>query len=197
MMMPVFGRSDGLMPNSANATAPFHIARKKLVDACIAFSERAVDSGVAMLIERVRSALVPLRSHFEGLGQGKDRPGRSIRLTTARQMKPLSAAVVSVLQSPGVAKVFSVSPAETRWPFDSSDPNGAKLVENAGSDLSLAQECKLGYTKFISLQRVAQEGARALQLVLTTDPHSEPGLLALISQTYTWGTSLRDYQQLP
>jgi hypothetical protein len=75
MIMPVFGRSDGLKPDASTGTAPFHIARKKFVDACVAFSERAVDSGIGMLEERVRSAVVPLRAHFQAL------VGKSIRLT--------------------------------------------------------------------------------------------------------------------
>ncbi len=191
MMMPVFGRSDGFKPDASTGTASFHIARKKLLDACIAFSERAVDTGIAMLEERVRSALVPLRAHFEALR------GKSIRLSATLQMNAISDTVIGILQAPGVAKVFSVSPADARWPFDSDDSNGAKLVENAGSALPLQQECKLGYTKFILLQRVAREGARALQAVLTANPNSEQEqLLALISQAYTWGTSLRDFQQM-
>ena len=67
MMMPIFGRSDGLRPDAGTGSAPFHIARKKLIDACVAFSERAVDTGVPMLEERVRSALVPLQAHFQRL----------------------------------------------------------------------------------------------------------------------------------
>jgi hypothetical protein len=190
MMMLVFGRSDGLRPDASTGSAPFHIARKKFVDACIAFSERAVDTGIATLEERVRSALVPLRAHFEALR------GKSIQLTTTQQMQAISDTVTSILRAPGVAQVFSVSPAEEGWPFDSDDPNGAKLVENAGAGLALPQGCRLGYTKFILLQRVAREGARALQLVFTDNPNSEE-LLALISQAYTWGTSLRDFQQMP
>jgi hypothetical protein len=58
-------------------------------------------------------------------------------------------------------------------------------------------ECKLGYTKFILLQRVAQEGAQTLPLLLSANLNDEAQLLALISQAYTWGTSLRDFQQLP
>jgi hypothetical protein len=87
---------------------------------------------------------------------------------------------LTILQSPDVAKVFSVSPPESGWPFDTDDPNGAKLVENAGSTLPLPLECKLGYTKFILLQRVTREGAQALIRVLTTNPDSapEPELLA-------------------
>jgi len=188
MMMPVFGRSDGLRPDASTNTAPFYISRKKLVDACIAFSERAVDTGIAMLEERVRSAIVPLRAHFEAFR------GKSLRLT-AQQMNAISNTVVSILQSPDVAKVFSVSPPESGWPFDSDDPNGAKLVENAGLVLPLPQECKVGYTKFILLQRVAREGVQALILVLTADPNSDKELLSLISKVYTWGTSLLDFQQ--
>lgn len=190
MLLPIFGRSDGLKPDASTGTSSFHIARKKFLDACIAFSERAVDTGLAMLEERVRSALVPLRAHFEALR------GKSLRLTATQQMQALSDTVISILQAPGVARVFSVSPAEAGWPFASDDPNGAKLVENAGAVLPLPQEYKLSYTKFILLQRVAQEGERTLPLVFTDNPTSED-LLALISRGYSWGSSLRDFQQMP
>jgi hypothetical protein len=190
LMMPIFGRSDGFKPDASTGTAPFHIARKKFVDACIAFSERAVDTGIAMLEERVLSALVPLRAHFEAL------LGKSMQLTTTKQMNAMSNTVTSILQAPGVAKVFGVSPAEKGWPFDSDDSDGAKLVENTGAGLPLPQECKLGYTKFILLQRVAREGAQALPLVLT-DISTSDELLPLISRGYSWGSSLRDFQQMP
>jgi len=188
MLTPVFGRSDGHTPDASIGTAPFHVARKKLIDACISFSERAVDTGVAMLLERIRSALVPLRAHLEGLN------GISLRLSS-QQIQTISNTVIDILKAPEVARVFSVSPADDKWPFDSVDPNGAKLVENVGSKLTLPQDCTLSYTKFILLQRVAQEGARTLPLVLTTDPTSEQALLGLITHGYTWGTSLRDFQQ--
>jgi len=154
------------------------------------FSERAVDTGVAMLLERVRSAIVPLRAHFQTLA------GKSIRLSGG-EMNAISSAVVSMLVAPSVAKVFSVSPADAQWPFGSDDPNGAKLVEIVGTTLPLPQDCKLSYTRFILLQRVAQEGERTLPLVLTVNLDKEQDLLALISQAYTWGTSLRDFQQQP
>jgi hypothetical protein len=196
MMLPIFGRSDGLMPDTSTGTATFHVARRKLIDACIAFSERAVDSGIAMLLERVRSALVPLRAHFEALAGQEGQPGKSLELTATRQMFPIADVAVSILLSPDVAKVFGVGPADSRWPFGSTNPDGAKLVESIGAKLTLPQECKLSYTKFILLQRVAQEGARSLPLVLTTDPSVEQELLALVTQVYSWGTSLRDYQQM-
>jgi hypothetical protein len=88
-----------------------------------------------------------------------------------------------------------VNAADAKWPLHSTDPNGAKLVDIASSALQLPPECKIGYTKFILLQRVAQEGAQALPLVLTTNLSDEGELLGLITQAYPWGTSLRDYQQ--
>jgi hypothetical protein len=195
LMLPVFGRSDAAVPDASPVTASFSVARKKLVDAVIAFSERTTDNGIPMLLERVRSSLVPLRAHFDALGQDGIRAGRSLELTATRQMQPVSETAIGILVAADVAKVFSVNPADAKWPFDSTDPNGAKLVENVGARLLVPPDCKLGYTKFVLLQRVAQEGARALSLVFSTNPLDEQEFLALISQVYTWGTSLRDYQQ--
>lgn len=189
MMAPIFGRSDGLKSDASNAASSFHMVRKKLVDACIAFSERAVDSGSSMLAERVRSALVPFRAHFDGLR------GKSVQLTY-QQIRTISDTVIKIQTSPGIARVFSVAPPEKDWPLRSNDPNGAKLVEAAGVALQLSAECKLGYTKFILLQRVAQEGGSALPLVLTADPSIETDLQALITQVYSWGSSLRDFQSV-
>jgi hypothetical protein len=188
MLLPIFGRSDGLKPDSTNAMSSFQIARKKLIDACIAFSERAVDTGVPMLEERVRSALVPLLAHLQTL-QGKS------FLSSGAEIQTETAAVYQILLSAGIAQVFGVPPANGQWPLNSTDSNGAKLVEAAGVALSLSGDYKLTYTRFILLQRVAQEGARALGLVLSADPSIETELLELITQCYTWGTSLRDFQQ--
>jgi hypothetical protein len=191
MMLPIFGRSDGLMPDASAGTTPFYIARKKLFEASAAFAEaQPVDKSQTMLKERFQSALFVLDAQLQGIN------GKSTRLTATRQMNAISETVVSILQSPGVAKVFSVSPADARWPFDSDDPNGAKLVENAGSKLPVPQECKMSYTKFTQLLRVQRAGEQALIQVLTANPESEPELLALISLVYRWGIALRDFQQV-
>lgn len=186
LMTPIFGRSDGLRPDASTTTASFHVARKKLIDAAIAYSERAVDTGVAMLEDRVRSALIPLRAHFNGLR------GKSIRLS-GQQIVAASNSAIGLLTTPGIARVFSVPPPEKGWPLTSNDPNGAKIVEAAGNVLPLQPDYKMGYTKFILLQRVALEGGRAL--TTTLDPASDKNLTGLISQLYSWGTSLRDFQQ--
>jgi hypothetical protein len=188
MISPIFGRSDGLRSDTVASTASFHQARKKLVDAAVAFSERAVDTGISMLEDRVRSALIPLRAHFEGLR------GKSVRLT-AQQIRAESKIVVDVLTSGGIARAFGVTAAEKGWPFTSNDANGAKLVEAAGATLALGPDHKMGYTRFILLQRVAAEGGRALATALGDVPDTSKDLQALVSQLYTWGASLRDFQQ--
>jgi len=190
MMTPVFGRSDGLKPDATNASAPFQMARKKLVDACVAFSERAVDSGIPMLEERVRSALIPFTAHLLAS------KGKSFQ-SSGGEIVAESDTAFQILRSSGVSEVFSVTKIDDDWPLQSNDPNGATLVEVAGVALSLSGDYKLSHTKFMLLQRVAVEGARALLLVLNTDPSNEDQLLKLISQVYTWGTSLRDFQQAP
>jgi hypothetical protein len=98
-----------------------------------------------------------------------------------------------VLTRAGVARVFSVPPAEEGWPLASHHANGAKQVDAARNVLPLPPDCKMTYTKFILLQRVASEGGRAL--ATTLNPASDKDLNALVSQLYSWGTSLRDYQQ--
>jgi hypothetical protein len=188
IMTPPFGRSDGLKPDATTASWPFQMARKKLIDACTAFSERAVDTGIPMLEESVRSALVSLTNHLQTL------QGKSFSLSGGQIQQEMNVAVL-ILLSGGVDTVFGIGVAvDGDWPFASSDPNGALLVENAGLTLSVTGDYKLNHSKFVTLQRAAQEGAKALQLVLTTDPAVEAQLLALITQCYTWGKSLRDFQ---
>jgi hypothetical protein len=189
LMVPVFGRSDGFKPDATNASSSFQVARKKLVDACIAFSERAVDSGIPMLEERVRSALIAFNAHLLSL------EGKSLQ-SGAAEIEGESNLVFEILRAEGVAHVFSVSKVNSAWPLGSDDPNGATLVESIGTALSVTGDCRLTHAKFMLLQRAAVEGALALPLALKTDPHgSEEQLLKLISQVYTWGTSLRYFQQ--
>jgi hypothetical protein len=190
MLNPILGRSDGARSDAGANTSSFYQARKKLLDAAVAFSERAVDTGLSMLEDRVRSALVPLRAHFDGLR------GKSVRLS-AQQIKAQSKVAVDVLTSPGIARVFGVVAAEKGWPFGSTDANGAKLVEAAGTTLSLGPDHRMNYTRFILLQRVAVEGGRALATALGPLPDTSKDLQTLVSQLYTWGASLRDFQQTP
>jgi hypothetical protein len=70
MMLPIFGKSDGATPDASAMTTPFYVARKKIYEATTAFAEaQPVDKSQTMLRERFQSALVPLRTHFQGLDE--------------------------------------------------------------------------------------------------------------------------------
>lgn len=192
MMTPLFGKSDAQRPDTTSVAAPFAMARHKFLDACVAFSERAVDSGLEMLEERVRSAIVPFKAYFESLR------GRSVE-QSGLQLAAVSHAAFDVLTAPGVARVYGVAPPHGGWPITGDDTignaNGAKLVEAAGAALAIAPDYRFTYMKFILLQRVAREGERTLPKLFTVDPAQERDLKSLISLGYTWASSLRDFQQ--
>jgi hypothetical protein len=183
--LPIFGKSDGQRPDGSSS--PFHLARKKLIDASIAYAERVYDTGLAMLKERIRSALIPLRSHLQSVA------GRSVD-ASYNQSRRIFHLAVSILTSSDVARVFGIEQAEEGWPLDNDDPNGAKLVGAIGATLKLPPEYVLTYDKFILLQRVAREGREALKLVLLTAPAPDQDVENLVTKVYTWGTSLRDFQ---
>jgi len=191
MMLPIFGRSDGMKPDATSTTPvwPFQIARRNLIDACTAFSERAVDTGVPMLEQNVRSALTPLKNHLLSIN------GKSFH-ESGDEIQDESDTVYQILSAPGVDAVFSIStPIAQGWPLSTIDPNGSLLVQNSGSVLPVPADCKLKNVTFERLQEAAQQGSAALSLVLTIDPNNEQQLLTLISQCYTWGKSLYDYQK--
>src|SRR5262245_1590024 len=50
MHVPLFGKSDAQRPDGPSS--PFHTTRKKLIDACVAFSERVFSTGEDMLKDR-------------------------------------------------------------------------------------------------------------------------------------------------
>jgi hypothetical protein len=186
MLMPVFGKSDGQRPDSS--TSPFYSARKKLIDASIAYSERVYDTGLAMLKDRIRSAIIPIRSHLQSIA------GHSVE-SSYDQSKKIFDLAVRILTSSVVARVFGVEKATEGWPMANDDPNGAKLVGAIGATLKLPPDYNLTYDRFILLQRVANEGRDALELLLLQDPtSSEEKLNDLVTKVYTWGTSLRDFQ---
>jgi hypothetical protein len=187
MVLPILGRSDGLKPDQSVSASKFHVTRKAFLDACVAFSERTVDTGLAGLEARVQSSLLTFRSHFEGL------KGTAVQMAS-HLITDVSGHAAQILKAPGVAKVFGQDPAGGDWPLSSIDANGAKLVEAIGASLSVPAEYKLAQTKFILLQQIAQEGSKTLPLVLRTDPKGS-SLNEVIKHGYAWCSSLRDYQQ--
>jgi len=195
LLLPILGRSDWLKPDAGAASSSFYLARKKLFEACTAFSERAVDTGIAALEQRVRSALVTFQTTFQSLN------GRSVRLA-AKLLGKTSENAIRILRARGVAKVFGQDAPDEGWPFapgtfiSTSDASGAKLVDAAGVLPGVATEYRLSSTRFALLQKVAQEGGSALPVVLNTDPANagSDALEDLIARSYSWATSLYNYQ---
>lgn len=184
---PFFGNSDGY-PVS-NEASPFHIARKKLVDAAIAFSERVYDTGEDMLRERVRSSIIPLQTYLKGFD------GSSFNESYKHTKHIFEDLSVKILKSPDIASIFGIQRInETSWPFEYSS-NGAKLIEAITTALKLASEISFSQEKFVFLQRVAQEGYNALLNVMDYNPNWDDSQLNdLIKYVYAWGNSLHDFQ---
>jgi hypothetical protein len=188
MMMPILGKSDGLKLDASGASTQFYAARQPFLDACTAFAERAVDSGIPMLEGRVRSAVNGLRDYF------KKFDGQSARASAA-QIAAFFTKATRILRSSGVSTVYGVSHVDKDWPLSSTDPNGALLVQAASVVLPVAPDYRLSYQKFLALQRVAQAGMTALPQALTVDIQNEGDLQSLISNGYFWVTTLQDLQK--
>lgn len=190
MLNPVFSRSDAQRPDATATASPFYTHRKKLMDAATAYAERAVDTGIQMLKDRIASASVPLRTNLQAIY------GKSVE-STRRQINALFGLSIHILREPHIARAFGVDPPADKWPQESDDANGAKLVGIAGTTLSglksLAADALMTQERFVLLRRVAYEGSGAVREAYDYE-HKKSDFDALVTTTYTWATSLRDYQ---
>ena len=55
---------------------------------------------MATLVRVIDAVFDPLRAHFDAMGEQNGQAGKSIRLTTTLQMKPISDTVISILLAP-------------------------------------------------------------------------------------------------
>ncbi len=169
--------------------------RNELINASAAFSERVYDTGVAMLLERVRSAHRPFRQYLTGL------LGDSLRWSSDDVLANVTEAVAyPILRSPGVGAVFGIASApNTDWPY-AADANGDKLIEAIGRQLprpvdvgpSGATDVRpLTREGFSSLQRAGLRGADAIAAIIDfPDGGRDPALKTLITTCYVWGSAL-------
>jgi hypothetical protein len=189
MMQPILGRSDALNSDGATASS-FQVARNAFVAACVAYCERAPDTRIAPLEDRVRSTVQPLRAHFESLH------GKAMSVAHD-QLKDVFQTAIRILCSPGVATVFGQNPTDEGWPFGPANPSGAKLVAALSAALPLSDESKFTFSRFNVLQRVANDGAHCLFAAVAENGAVNDDLAELISTGYAWGSALRDLQQAP
>ena len=185
MYIPIFGKSDGAQFENANFSA-FHQLREKLIESSKAYSERVHETGLQMLEERVRSANIPLNNYLSNVN------GRALQ-ASFYQINNIFQIAIRILRNQDVARAFGVGLINGLWPFQNNDPNGAMLVELIGTNFKNQSNFIMTHDKFVLLQRVASEGQLALNLVLSANLDAPDQLRELITRTYVWGSSLRNY----
>jgi hypothetical protein len=183
LMWQIFGESDGR--SNADDKSAFKTSRLPVLAAAADFSENAQPTGFPMLRERVRSAIIPFKTHLASLS------GASLA-QTERRITLIFDLSQSILKDRGVSAVFGISATiDPLWPLDSTDPQGAELIEQITTQL-LDLPCGLiSRESFVRMQRIAEEGSRSIQVTLDTNT-DEPSfdIDTLISALYAWGSDL-------
>jgi hypothetical protein len=122
----------------------------------MAFAERAVDTGVDMLRERVRTSLRPFRNYLIGVNTS------STRTLYAESLKPMGEAqCYPILRSSEVAAVFGLAKGDSgSYPYV-TDPTQELAVEQMSAQITTAPR-GLTRDRVSNLQRVAGRGAEAI-----------------------------------
>lgn len=180
---PIFG--------PMGASADFDKLRDDLIAAATAFSERVFDTGVDMLLERVRTAHRPLKDFLSGL------TGASTDWTARQSLNNLAENVsFSILRTQEVAAIFGMGTApQPSWPY-LEDSYADKLLEEI--KLRIAPFGGLTRQEASNLQRLAARGAEAIASVLDYSEQDSAdldddvnSLKTLITACYTWGAAKR------
>jgi hypothetical protein len=183
LMIPIFGESDG--HGSGNDASTFQTFRLPVLAAAADFSENAQPTAFPMLRERVRSSIVPFRTHMVDL------KGASINQTQKRTNFIFEIAR-SILKDPKVSVVFGInSNIDQAWPLESTDPQGAKLVEKITTQLTGLPYGVISKEMFVRMQRIAEKGDLSIRIIIDQDiENPEFNLDPLISELYAWGSDL-------
>lgn len=178
---PVFG--------PMGSSADFDKLRDDLIAAATAFSERVFNTGVDMLLERVRTAHRPLKEYLSGL------TGASTDWTARQSLNNIAENVsFTILRTPEVAAIFGIGVApQGSWPY-LEDSNADKLLEEIKTRIN--PPTGLTRQKASNLQRLAARGAEAIASVLDYSEQDSAdvdddvaSLRTLITACYTWGAA--------
>lgn len=185
LMKPVFGGSDG--HGSGNDGSPFQTYRLPVLAAAADFSENAQPTAFPMLRERIRSAIVPFKTHMVDLA------GASLAQTEIRMRLIFDDTAVPVLKDPGVSGVFGINDVNPAWPLQSIDGQGAKLIAQITTQLSGLPYGVISRELFVRMQRIAENGAESIRIIVDKDtdqPQPDFDLDPLIARLYAWGSDL-------
>jgi hypothetical protein len=182
---PLFGAQ--ATSNSANA---FSRLSQELSQAAAAYAERAHDTGLEMLRERVRGSHRPLKEHLT------TNRGTSLKWSADTRTKQALFAY-NILRDRGISVVFGIPNApKAAWPFD-DDANGDKLVEEISKFVALSDGTGTAAARFgtreqfCNARRAAARGAESIATIIEfDDASSDADLETLVRKCYQWGTAL-------
>jgi hypothetical protein len=195
IFMPIFGRGAHYW---GDEEGDFPRLRDELLNAAAAFAERVFDTGVQMLVERVRTTHRPFKEYLRGL------EGDSVSWSREEALPQLEDQFsYTILRNRGVASVFGIhKPPIEKWPY-TEDSNGDKLVEAISKQLRWGDqpdEVAITREQFSNLQRAALRGAEAIAAIIdfTEKEASDKGdaeevdddVRRLIRKCYTWAAAL-------
>jgi hypothetical protein len=185
LMKGILGESDG--HGSGNDGSIFQSSRMPVLAAAADFAG-AEESTLPIHRERTRSAIIPFRTFMEDL------EGASFKQTKTR-METIFETAQSILKDEKIAAVFGINKAiNANWPLESTDPEGAKLIEQITTQLTNTPYGVITRNKVVRMQRMAQEGQESIVFILKNDIESiavtDDSLDALIRQLYAWGSNL-------
>lgn len=183
LMKPIFGDSDG--HGSRNDGSACQAYRIPVLAAAADFSENAQPTAFSMLRERIRSAIVPFKTHLVDLA------GASLTQTEARTESVFTTAQ-SILKAPNVFAVFGINGSiDAKWPLESNDTQGAMLIEKITTQLADLPYGVISREMFVRMQRIAEKGYQSLRIILDNDIDDPKfDLDPLIAQLYAWGSDL-------
>lgn len=186
---PIFGSpaEDAMGKNNK-----FQGLRDVLMDSAAAFAGNAVDTGVEVLRDNVRSSARPLRNYLTQLR------GDSVKWSAEEGLAHLTEEVCyTVFRSSGVAGVFGITTApEQNWPYV-EDSNGDKLVEAMSNQLGSTNDSNGNPKKgelFSNLQGAALRGAEALAAIADFKDSDGEDIDLLIKRVYSWRSALSAFK---
>jgi hypothetical protein len=189
LLTPLLGASDGTRHD--DVAAAFHQAAQGVRQAAVDFVQRSFDSGERQLRNAFRDAAKSLHSYLTTV-EG------SVAASAARRVEQHFGEVVSVLQDASFAGGLGLPPApKDPWPrFGELGGDGAALIEaidRRASELGLVERSPLDRAEFVAVQRIADQGAAALDAVFG-DPSLPKDDVAdeAINVVYRWWTAIRD-----
>jgi hypothetical protein len=179
---PIFGTSDA---------DSFSRLRDDLIKASRAFAERAVDTGIDMLREVVRTSHRPFKDYLVGIH------GDSVRFSKDVALSDFTENVCyPILRNAAVAAVFGIAKlAAGPYPY-ATDAAEDILIEALSGQLGGVnnQYARITRERISSLQRVAIRGAEAIATAIDFEEadrqQTDVDLDLLISKCYSWGAAL-------